>query len=521
MPPPCGNGSVQIARISVEHAQSDLVPMLRRLEIALAAGNIVVTYEVGGMLEVITGDIFFDVDGQLEIVLTPTTEGQLGVSVTSQPPRTAIRGTGLTGTVKTIIEGLFSGFWNDLMLFLSLIVQAQITLAIKDLGFPKVIPLPTPQQPFPNRLVDVTIDPDSLLVAVLICREPRWNDFNQSLLIDTSRDSRTEADIPPVYGKIVLPATDWGCQAAEFKTTRTFWDETWSVRARLRDAPLPVTFVDWQIELGNFSWNSIAGVHFLDPSPTWSGQPLQLRDGVLTLDGEVEHLDPLVLPYLDGPLTPAQVPVTVSGDADNGWQVSLRGSDGNYYLRFATDAVDGDGKQWHAETFIVHIGDQLNVPPEYTAYKTDCDAKYAKWFRLRLESLHLVGVAPVEPGQPVMNGETREAIAVSTLINAGDPTALEQLIAAREQYGASFARQLGKVAPLQRRLTSERDREQVGDRLTSLVADQVPQRGARTYVCVRTLGRFLERGAVGIPKQADGSHGRGRVAQFRTSRANG
>lgn len=449
VPPPCGNGSVQIARIPVEHAQSDLLPMLRRLKIALAEGNIAVNYDVGGMLEVIAGDVTFDVHGELDIALTVTDSGQLGVNVTSQPPIPAISASGLTGTITALLKGLFDGFWHDLMLFLGLILQGQITKAIKNAGFPEVIPLNTPQQPFPNRLVEVTIDPDSLFVAVLICREPRWNDFNPSLLIDSSRDSRTEAAIPPVHGKIVLPATEWGCQAAEFETTRTFFDETWTVRARLRDAPLPVTFLDWQIELGNFSWNTIGGFHFLDPRPTWSNQPVEMRYGVLTLDGEVEHLDPLMLPYIDGPLTPAQVPITVTGDADNGWQISLRGTDGNYYLRFATDAIDGDGKQWHAETFISHTGDQLALPPEYTAYKTDCDAKHAKWWRLRLDSLHLVGIGDVQPGQPVMNGETREAIAVATLINAGDPTALQQLTAAREQYGPSFSRQLGKVAPLQ------------------------------------------------------------------------
>jgi hypothetical protein len=48
-----------------------------------------------------------------------------------------------------------------------------------------------------------------------------------------------------------------------------------------------------------------------------------------------------------------------------------------------------------------------------------------------------------------MNGETREAIAVSTLVSGGDPTALRQLATASERYGPSFLSQLGQVAPLQ------------------------------------------------------------------------
>ena len=450
-PPPCGKGSVQIVRMPVEHAQSDFVPMLRRLEVALADGKLTIGYEVGGMLEVITGDVYFDVTGELEVVLAVTGSGQLTLAVTSDPPNVDINATGLTGTVKGLITTLDGGFWRDLMTLLSMILQFEITKAISDAikrgDIPTVVPVPTPQQPFPTRLVEVTVAPKSLFIATLVCREPRWNDFNPSLMIDASRDSRTQVDNKPV--RIVCPATDWGCAAAEFKTTRTFWDETWTVRAALRDAPLPATFHGWQIEVGNFSWNTIGGVRFLDPGPSWSNQPVDLVDGALILDGEVEHLDPLILPYIDGPLTTAQVEVGITASPENGWSIGLRGSDGNFYLHFATDATDGDGKQWHAETFIIHAGEQIDLPPEYIAYEADCDAKAGSALRRRLKSLHLVGVTHVLPGQPVMKGEIREAIAISTLIHAGDPTALAQLAAARERYGDSFTKRVLAVTPLQ------------------------------------------------------------------------
>jgi hypothetical protein len=457
-PPPCGNGTVEVARIPVDHAQSDVHPRLRRLAVELAAGKITADYRVDGLVELLPGDVEFSVSGTIDIVLSVTWDGRLAVEATAETPRPNIHGTGLTGTFIIALEGLFSGFWNGLMAFLALVLQGKLNAAITAFltqkgvlwpsGTPKPIPAPTPQ-PLPNRLVDVEIEPESLFAAVLVCRELRFNDFHPSLVIDVTHDSRTASDVAPMQGKIALPATEWGCKAAEFRTVRTFWDETWSVRARLRDAPLPITILDWQIVLGNFSWETLGNARFLDPRPSWSGNPAEIQDGVVTLEGEVEHLDHVLLPYLHGPLSAARVPITVSGDAVNGWQIGASGTEGNFYLRLSADAKDGDGKLWHAETVIYHIGDQLEVPPEYLAYKADCDAKYAKWWRLRLDSLHLVGIATVTPGQPVMNGETREAIAVSTLVSGGDPTALQQLATASERYGPSFLSQLGQVAPLQ------------------------------------------------------------------------
>ena len=45
-------------------------------------------------------------------------------------------------------------------------------------------------------------------------------------------------------------------------------------------------------------------------------------------------------------------------------------------------------------------------------------------------------------GEPVMNGETREAIAVRTLVEAGQPEGLARLAAGGERYGESSYKQV-------------------------------------------------------------------------------
>jgi hypothetical protein len=119
----------------------------------------------------------------------------------------------------------------------------------------------------------------------------------------------------------------------------------------------------------------IGRARLLDPRPTWSGEAKAIAAGTLSLAGAVEHLDQFHYPYMRGDLTREEVPVEVSGDADVGWHVRTLGSDGNFYVRLSVDAVDGEGQQWHAETFVIHVGDQLEVPREFDQYKTDCDAR--------------------------------------------------------------------------------------------------------------------------------------------------
>jgi hypothetical protein len=211
----------------------------------------------------------------------------------------------------------------------------------------------------------------------------------------------------------------------------------------------------WQVELGNFSVNMIGNTHLLDPRPTWSNEPAAITVGRLALGGKVSHPDPpIVLVFLPNALghleLSANVGVKVTGNTDNGWQLQFSGLDGNFYVRLSLDAHDGDGTQWHGETFVNVLGDQLQLPPEYTQYKADCDAKYREYMRNKLLGMGVLEeVAQVQPGQPVTNSETREAIAVRTLVNLGDPAALTQLVAAAERFGPGILSQIGRVSALQ------------------------------------------------------------------------
>jgi hypothetical protein len=447
-PPPCGQGTIEITDVpvNVPIVTSNFTPTLDSLDVELGAGQITATVAASGMLQVSLGDVYFADSGELDLTIAVDEFGRVtvGSNVIIQDPN--VHGTGATGVVIDYVKSIFPGTWRDLMTFAAIVMKQQATQAISNTLSKGLPTLSMPRQPFETRMAQVTIDPDSLLAAVLICRQPRWNMLNPGLSVTATLDSRTAAGFPSLRGTLVLPATKWGCAAQEFSTLRTFWNESFSLRARLTDAPLPVTVLGWEMELGNFSWNSIANAQYIDPRPTWSGNPVPIVAGQVLLDGEVEHLEPLIYPELHGPLTHAQISVEVNGSADQGWEISISGTDGNFFLRISADVRDGDGKQWHGETFVTHIGDQLTLPPAYYKYRADCDAKYRSWERLWM-SAHtgLVGIAPVAPGTPVMNGETLEAMAVQSMVVANDPGAMRALLAAQEQYGPSFLEHVGIV----------------------------------------------------------------------------
>ena len=446
-PAPCGAGAVEVARIPVAVAQGDLVPILRRLQVRLSQGKIAVEFLVNGMIELLPGDVSFSVAGELDITILVDDLGRTNVKVAALPLNVNVNGSGATGTVIDVLKAFFGDIWTILMTFVSVHLDGQMTQLIQDVGFPTSLP-PIPQPAaVSGRLVDIQFEAEHVFLCGLVCREPRWNEFNPALLVDAVLESETRSDAPEITSPVEMPATAWGCKATSFVATRTFWDETYVVRARLRDAPVPATVVAFNLELGNFSWNTIGNGRFRDVRPRWTYQPQKLADGQLTLAGEVEHLDPLLLPELHGPLTHAQVPVTVSGDADNGWRVTLRGTDGNFYVRFAADVLDGDENLWHGETFIIHHGDRVHLPDEYFSHKRDCDARFGSWLRESLDSVTgLVATGHVAPGQPVMDEEVRDASLVRTLVEAGSPTALLRAASAADRHGAGFILQVA-LAP--------------------------------------------------------------------------
>jgi hypothetical protein len=459
MPSPCGIGSVEMTRISpdVPIVQGDFVLMLDRMDAQLGQHRITMDFDAGGSLEISTGDLSASASGSLEVFVGVTYDGLIAVTYVADPLIPKVNGTGLDGeiiaTVSTLMTLFFEGSWQSVMAYAGLVLRAQMTKAL-EAAFPQpqLLTVPTTSlAPFPSRMDDVQIDPQSVLAIGLICRQPRHNQFQPALLLDAAITDRVASTQPPLHGRIDLPATKWGCDAATFETTRTLWDTTVSVHWRLRDAPFPVTVNGWQMEIGNFSSNLLGASHVIDPRPTWSNEPHAIGEGAVTLSGQVNVPDPPVVviqgPFVLGHLRRQDVTATVTGDQNRGWLLRLRGTDGNFFLHFMLDVTDGDGVRWHGETYIPVQSDQLDLPLGYWAYKADCDAKYQQWYRdwwISVGSKY-ASMANVQPGQPVMGDVAREEEAIRTLVAADDAAGMTRLINAVQQYGPSFLRQVSGV----------------------------------------------------------------------------
>ncbi|KAL5331436.1 hypothetical protein ACEPPN_000966 [Leptodophora sp. 'Broadleaf-Isolate-01'] len=163
------------------------------------------------------------------------------------------------------------------------------------------------------------------------------------------------------------------------------------------------------------------------------------------LSGKAEHLTEIYPPTLNGPLTNTDAAVEVSGDATNGWKIKFLGTDGNFSVRFIATARDGSGKTWTAETSISHHGDQLEMPPAYETYRASCDEKFRTWFARGASGVHLGGLVIVHAGDPVMDEQIRESIAIRDLLSRGDVSAFIRAQDGVKQFGPGFLGSMGKV----------------------------------------------------------------------------
>lgn len=461
VPPPCGRGSAQLERkpVDVAIAQSDLVATLRFLDVILGLGQIAVHAYADASLELSTGDVSAAASIDANAVVSVTDGGRVQVDITPAVPDVQVSGTGLTGGVLALLQtSLTAGACQSLLAYVALLLQEALVAMLADslsssgarrFGTDVGVGVPSfmPQVPLATRVVEVNVEPDSVRLIGLACRRPVWNTFAPGLVVEATQVA-VVADQAPIDGVIVVPATKY-CPGGQFATTRTLRDTTVTVRARLRDAPLPITVLDWQIEIGNFSVNSIGNWHMIDPRPSWSNEPAKITTSSLVLIGKVNHPDPPLVaisgPFAIGHLYPRDdLPVTVTGDPEGGWRLSFRAADGNFYVRMAADVVDGDGVQWHGETFVHVQGDALSLPPDYHQYLIDCAAMSPPWWEL---AGRLVAVGKVEPGQPVSR-QSREATVIRTLVAARDVDALSHLITAASQFGAGVLNRVGAVTAL-------------------------------------------------------------------------
>lgn len=441
IPPPCGTSITVVTTIASGATQSDIQPILRRFDTVLDEGKITSHYAVGGNVEIITGDVAFDVYGDIYLTLS-VNNGAIAPGVEVPRPAVGLSGGGLSGDIVDVLGGdLIWNFVGDLG---SIILADKLTKAISA-ALPNTLPLNLPQGTLSNRVVDVQVHSSSLLAIGLVSRIYTFNAFSPALFIDTTlRDRMFSSE--PMSGQLSLPKTDWGCPAAQFNYVRSFWVEDFTITARARDIALPVTLSNWRMEMGNFSWGSILGQRAIDPRITWSGLSIPLTTGLLSMHGKVEHLSGFFPPTLHGPLLDADVRVQVTGDPNNGWRIRLFGEDGNFYIRFTVDGQDVTGKQWTADTFILHNGEQIELPPEYEQHRADCDQKFRDWFGNAVGGIHIIGPTTLGPGVTVMNNVIRDGIQIQNLLAQGDVAAFTRAQAAIKQFGPNFFEIAGQVS---------------------------------------------------------------------------
>lgn len=195
--------------------------------------------------------------------------------------------------------------------------------------------------------------------------------------------------------------------------------------------------------MSNFSF--LSPFRAINPRISWSGNQIPITTGPHILSGKAEHLTEIYPPTLNGPLTNTDAAVEVSGDATNGWKIKFLGTDGNFSVRFIATARDGSGKTWTAETSISHHGDQLEMPPAYETYRASCDEKFRTWFARGASGVHLGGLVIVHAGDPVMDEQIRESIAIRDLLSRGDVSAFIRAQDGVKQFGPGFLGSMGKV----------------------------------------------------------------------------
>jgi hypothetical protein len=101
--------------------------------------------------------------------------------------------------------------------------------------------------------------------------------------------------------------------------------------------------------------------------------------------------------------------------------MSMQSLDGNFYVRFSLDVRTGEGTQWHVETYGRCTSTSWRCPLSTLSTKPIVTQSMPNVPAQISEMGGLVAVAHVQPGQPVLNDETREAVAIRTLVAARDP----------------------------------------------------------------------------------------------------
>ncbi|KAK7178404.1 hypothetical protein PSPO01_15550 [Paraphaeosphaeria sporulosa] len=440
---PCGTHATLIKAIATDFTQSDIAIMLESFEMVLEEGRVTVKFKAGGNAEQLTGDTEFHVTGDASIsfqvvggTVTPL------VQISRLVPN--VEG-GIPGFLFNLLEDLFQGLIDSIWVVIRGLAIQRLTQVVSETINTAIqsIPqsLPPPLNTLSTRIEAIEIHPSSVRLIGLVGRVFSLNTFEPGVSVDATPGDRT-AGAPSINGVLNVPKTDWGCEAAQFNYTRTFWDETFSIRLRTRDLLLPITVLSWSMEMGNFSFLTPFGP--IDPRISWSGDGVPVTPGSHSVAGKVEHLTEVHPPSMEGPLSDGVATVSASGDPTN-WQIRLFGSDGNFHLRFIAVVQDGNEKVWTSETYITHHGDQLEMSADYETYQKNCEEKLTDWFGQRASGLHLGELVVVHPGDAVMNAETRESIAIRDSLSSRDASVFFRAQEGVAKFGPKFLTQLGKA----------------------------------------------------------------------------
>ena len=445
-PTTCGNGVVEVHRITLPDPFGDMVTYLTRLKLDLAPGAINITAAAVGNLAVCGS---YTVTQTGVITLPVNANGVIVPGYNLNPPNVDIT---TDFGCKIALDALTTFFigagWGTIIGFgafgLAEVIGGPIAGGILFNNEQSLLPQGAFISPaLGNDAVfkDLIIDTTGITVLALVGLEQHFNDFRPRFEIDISLLAR-ESIRPNTTGVYHVGATPWGCPGGNFTYTRSYYESVFQVQLSAIDVPLPITVTGWQIEIGNFSYD-LPGVR--DPRPVWSNQFQNLAPLQVMLSGEVWF----PVPPLDGQFVDTQdVVVTVAGTDYTGWDLGFSSQNGNFYVQVFANATGGDGTPYSASNWFMVTGDVIAFGDDYACYQQACMAKFGNWAKYIagvLSKQALTGY--VAPGTPVENEQGVAAVAVARAIRAGDPFAYALMKAAVAKYGQEIVHTIANVPP--------------------------------------------------------------------------
>jgi len=405
-PPPCGSGHSE-DRVEMPDPFGDVTAKITRLALDLDQGFIKISSHAEADLP-ICGTAKVDQPFELRIQVNANgsaipvlKNGEPIVDVDANP-------------ICVIVGGILIGYLTGGAIFglISLLVfkigeavaEGLLADVLREKSFPLKSGLTPKGLPPDAQLKEIRIEPSGLAILALLARHPIANTFTPGVRLTAIPVSRKVGSRAADVHKLELPETSWGCAAMSFLYDEAWFDNVWRLELRPVDIPMPLTFSNWTLELGNFSF-LLHGVR--DVRPTWSGNAQVVTSPTTSLLGSVHYEEPPRQGHWDS----RAVSVAVTGDQSTGWQLTFNGADGNFYVRVRTQVTDGTGTTYPAETFFVVSGEELEFHDDFRAYSDDCEKKLIAALRQTIDShAPIEAVREIPPWGPVWDPQARAAL---------------------------------------------------------------------------------------------------------------